>query len=199
MIPSPQKCRKETLYHTCFVAHAPGRQGLAQAANGVRVLRQIEKPISRLGLLDLVPDPGGPEFNEEIDIWSKQLFAYWAGLRDPTDPNEVVYEVRRNETHWQASMREPHRSPKPLTLPQWEELRTDSNIADDAAGSLMLAHELMRRAYARIGVALEPFRYQPESIAFANEQLRTIAVGQSRAFSDGFLRLWRAERLGRSA
>lgn len=181
----------------------PARQSLARAANAVRLLRQIEKPIARLGLLGLVPAAGRPEFTEEFDIWSKQLLAYWAGFRDPIDPNEAVYEVRRNEIAWQATIREPRRAPKPLTLPDWEELykehpRSESNIADDSAGSLLLAHELVRRAYARIGVPLEPFRYQPEVIAFANEQLRTIAIGQSRAFSEGFLRLWRAERLGRN-
>jgi hypothetical protein len=80
-----------------------------------------------------------------------------------------------------------------------EHPRSGSNIADDSAGSLLLAHELMRRAYARVGVPLEPFRYQPEVIAFANEHLRTIAIGETRAFSEAFLRLWRAERLGRAS
>ena len=183
---------------------ASARQSLVRAANAVRLLRHIEKPIARLGLLGLVPVAGRPEFNDEFDIWSKQLFAYWAGFRDPIDPNEAVYEVRRSEIAWQATIREPHRAPKPLALPDWEELykehgRSDSMIADDSAGALLLAHELMRRAYARIGVALEPFRYQPDMIAFANEQLRTIAIGQSRAFSEAFLRLWRAEHLGRAS
>jgi len=182
----------------------PARQSLVWASNAVRLLRQIEKPLTRLGLHGLVPAAGRPEFNEEFDIWAKQLFAYWAGFRDPVHANETVYEVRRSETAWQATIREPHRAPKPLTLPDWEELykeqaRSASNIADDSAGSLLLAHELMRRAYARIGVALESFRYQPEVIAFANEQLRTIARGQSLAFSEGFVRLWRAERLGRTS
>jgi hypothetical protein len=67
------------------------------------------------------------------------------------------------------------------------------------SGSRMLAHELMRRAYVGVGVTLEPFKYQHEVIAFANEQLRTVDRGQSRAFAEGFLRLWRAERLGRTS
>jgi hypothetical protein len=182
----------------------PARQSLARAANAVRLLRQIENPLARLGLLGLVPAADRPEFNEEFDIWSKQLFAYWAGLRDPVDPNETVYEVRSNEIAWQATIREPLRAPKPLTLPDWDELykehpRSDSNIADDSTGSLLLAHELIRRAYKRVGVPLEPFMYQPEVIAFANEQLRTIPTGQSRPFSEAFIRLWRAERLGRAS
>lgn len=183
---------------------APPRQSLVRAANAVRLLGQIEKPLARLGLLGLVPAVGRPEFIDEFDIWSTQLFAYWAGLRDPVDPNEAVYEVRRSEIAWQATIREPHRAPKPLTLPDWEELykehaRSDSMIADDSTGALLLAHELMRRAYARSGISLEPFRFQPEVIVFANDQLRTIARGQSRAFSEGFLCLWRAERLGRTS
>jgi len=183
--------------------HPTGRS-LVRAANLVQLLRQIDKPLARLGLAELAPTPGRPEFNEEFDLWSKQLFAYWAGYCDAVDPNDGVYEVRRREIAWEATIREPHRGARPLTLPDREELyrehpRSDSNIADDSAGSLLLAHELMRRAYAKIGVALEPFRYQPEVIAFANQQLRTIDRGQSRAFSDGFLRLWRAERLGRTS
>jgi hypothetical protein len=182
----------------------PARQSLVRASNAVQLLRQIEKPLARLGLLGLVPAAGRPEFNEEFDIWSKQLFANWAGSRDPVDPNEAVYEVRRSEIAWQATIREPHRAPKPLTLPDWEELykehaRSDSMIADDSTGALLLADELMRRAYARSGITLEPFRFQPEVIVFANDQLRTIARGQSRAFSEGFLRQWRAERLGRTS
>jgi hypothetical protein len=182
----------------------PARQSLVRASNAVRLLRQIEKPLSQLGLLGLVPATGRPEFNEEFDIWSKQVFAYWAGSRDPVDPNEAVYEVRRSEIAWQATIREPHRAPKPLTLPDWEELykehaRSDSMIADDSTGALLLAHELMRRAYARSGINLEPFGFQPEVIAFANDQLRTIVKGQSRAFSESFLRMWRAERLGRTS
>jgi hypothetical protein len=182
----------------------PARQTLARAANAVRFLRQMEESLARLGLLGQAPARGRPEFNEEFDTWSNQLLAYWAGFRDPVDPNEAVYEVRRDEIAWLATIREPHRAPKPVTLPDWEALykehpRSDSNIADDSAGALLLAHELMRRAYARVGVALEPFRYQPEVIAFANEQLRTIAIGQSRAFSESFLRLWRAERVGRTS
>jgi hypothetical protein len=42
----------------------------------------------------------------------------------------------------------------------------------------------MRRAYARMGVAVQPLRYQREAIAFATEQTRTIAIGQSRAVSE---------------
>ena len=178
----------------------PARQSLARAANAVRSLRQIEKPLARLGLLDLVPAASRAEFNEEFDIWLRQLFAYWAGVRDPVDRNETVYEVRRSETAWQASIREPLRAPKPLTLPHWVEDHppSDSDVPYDSAGSLMLAHELVRRAYERIGVPLEPFRYQHEVVAFANEQLRTIERHQSRVFSESFLRLWRAERLGRT-
>jgi len=182
----------------------PARQSLVRASNAVRLLRQIEKPLARVGLHSLVPAAGRPEFNDEFDIWSKQLLAYWAGFRDPVDANETVYEVRRSENAWQATIREPNRAPKPLTLPEWEELykehaRSDSMIADDSTGALLLAHDLMRRAYARSGITLEPFGFQPELIVFANDQLRTIARGQSRAFSDGFLRLWRAERLGRTS
>jgi len=182
----------------------PARQSLVRAANLVRLLRQIERPIERLGLRSLVPAAGRPEFNQEFDIWSRQLFAYWTGYGDPVDPNEVVYEVHRREIAWEATVREPHRAARALTLPDRQKLdkeypRSDSNIADDSAGALLLAHELMRRAYARIGITLEPFRYQPEVIAFANERLDTIATGESRAFSEGFLRLWRTERLARTA
>jgi hypothetical protein len=89
-----------------------------------------------------------------------------------------------------------------LTLPRWEELwrdrsHGDSEIEDDSVGVLNLAHELMRRAFAAGGADIEPFRYQPEVIAFAHEQLRTIPRRGARTFSDSFLRLWRAERLGR--
>jgi hypothetical protein len=70
-------------------------------------------------------------------------------------------------------------------------------ISDDSSGSLQLAHELMRRASARAGDAIEPFRYQPEVMAFAQEQLRSIRTGHSRTFTEGFLRLWRSERLAR--
>jgi hypothetical protein len=182
----------------------PTGQSLARAANLVQLLREVEKPLARLGLAGLVPVPGRPDFNEEFDLWSKQLFAYWSGNRDAVDPNDVVYEVRRRETAWEATIKEPHRTARPLTLPHWEEdsdehPRSDSSIPDDSAGSLLLAYELMRRAHARIGVTLEPFRYQPEVVAFANEQIRTIDRGQSCAFSDGFVRLWRAERLGRTS
>jgi hypothetical protein len=70
-------------------------------------------------------------------------------------------------------------------------------IADDSAGVLILAHELMRRAASRRGMVIGPFSYQPEVLAFANEQLRTIPNGSSRQFSEDHIRLWRAERLAR--
>jgi hypothetical protein len=181
----------------------PSGRNLVRAANLVRLQRQIEKPLVRLGLTELAPAPGREEFNEEFDLWSKHLFAYWAGYREAVDANDVVFEVRRRNISWDAIIREPNRAARPLTLPDWEQLykdhpRSDSNIAGDSVGALLLAHELMRRAYSRIGLTLDPFTYQSEVVAFANEQLLTIDRGQSRAFSDGFLRLWRAERLGRA-
>lgn len=177
-------------------------EGMARAAQVVGVLRQIEKPLTRLGLLDLVPTPGRPEFNQEFDLWSEQLLSYWAGQDVPAGPNDAVFDVHRTDIAWKATVREPGRSPRPLTLPVWEDLykdhpRSDSMIADDSSGAFLLAHELMRRAYGRTGRAIEPFRYQPEVIAFAEQQLRTIPRGQSRTFSDVYMRLWRAERMGR--
>jgi hypothetical protein len=179
-------------------------EGMVRAANLVAILRQIESPIARLGLTDLMPSPGRPEFNQEFDLWSEQLLSYWAGQEPPVGPADAVYEVRRTSNAWEASVSEPGSPGRPLTLPEWEDLykehpRSDPMIADDSSGALLLAHELMRRAFARRGVTIEPFRYQPEAIAFAEQQLRTIPRGQSRIFSDGFLRLWRAERLGRAS
>jgi hypothetical protein len=135
-------------------------------------------------------------------MWPEQLLNYWGGQEPPAGPADAVYEVRRIDIAWEATVREPCRPQRPLTLPVWEDRykehpRSVSMIADDSSGALLLAHELMRRAFARKGAATEPFGYQPEVIAFAQQQLRTIPKGEARTFSDGFLRLWRAERLGR--
>ena len=177
-------------------------EGMVRAANLVAILRQIEEPIARLGLSDLVPAPGRPEFSQEFDVWSEELLSYWAGLERAEGEAEAAYEVRRSDIAWEATVHEPDRPPRPLTLPDWEDLykehpRSDSIISDDSSGALLLAHELMRRAHARKGIALEPFRYQPEVMALAQQHLRTIPRGQSSTFSEGFLRFWRAERLGR--
>jgi hypothetical protein len=177
-------------------------EGMVRAANLVAILRQIETSIARLGLTDLMPSPGRPEFTQEFEVWSDQLLSYWAGQEPPVGPADAVYEVHRTDLAWAATVREPGRPARPLTLPDWEDLykehpRSDPMIADDSSGALLLAHELMRRAFARRGVSIEPFGYQPEAIAFAQQQLWTIPRGRSRIFSDGFLRLWRAERLGR--
>ncbi|MGH7861113.1 MAG: hypothetical protein ACREOS_02635 [Candidatus Dormibacteraceae bacterium] len=177
-------------------------EGMARAAHLVGLLRQIENPLRRLGLREFVPTPGRPEFTEGFDLWSEQLLGYWAGEEVPAGPAGSVYEVHRTDIAWEAMVHEAGRAPLPLTLPDWEDLykerpRSDYTISDDSSGALLLAHELMRRAFTRSGVAIEPFRYQPEVIAFAEEHLRTVPRGQSRRFSDAFLRLWRAERLGR--
>lgn len=177
-------------------------EGAVRAAQVVGLLRQIEKPLARLGLHDFVPVPGKPEFNQEFARWSEQLMSNWAGQEVTAGPADATYEVHRSEIAWEATAREPGRPPRPLTLPDWEDLykdvpRSDYMIADDSSGALLLAHELFRRAHARKGIALEPFGYQTEVIAFAQQHLRTIPRGQSRSFSDAFLRLWRAERLGR--
>ena len=177
-------------------------EGMVRAANLVAVLRQIEKPIARLGLSDLVPHPGRPEFSQEFDAWSEQLLSYWAGLERAEGVEEATYEVRRSDSAWEAVIHEPDRPPRPLTLPDWDDLykehpHSDSTISDDSSGAPVLAHELIRRAHARAGTSIEPFRYQPEVLAFASQHLRTIPKGQSRTFSEAFLRFWRAERLGR--
>jgi len=177
-------------------------EGLVRTANLVAILRQIEKPITRLGLGDLVPSPGRPEFSQEFDVWSEQLLSYWAGLEHAKGDDEATYEVHRSEIAWDASIHEPDRPSRPITLPDWDERhkedpRSDPMISDDSSGALVLAHELMRRAHSRSGITIEPFRYQPEVMAFANQHLRTIPKGQAHTFSEAFLRFWRAERLGR--
>lgn len=187
---------------TRLEASAGNGEGAVRAAQVVGVLRQIEKPLARLGLGDLVPPPGRSEFIQEFDLWSEQLMSYWANQDVRAGPADARYEVHRADIAWETTVHEPGRGARPLTLPEWEELykehqRSPNWIEDDSVGALKLAHELMRRAYGRRGLAVEPFRYQPEVIAFAEQQLRTIPRGQSRTFSDAFLRLWRAERLGR--
>jgi hypothetical protein len=91
---------------------------------------------------------------------------------------------------------------RPLTLAESDELygdvpRSDDRIPDDSVGPYLLAHELMRRAASRQRIDVGPFRYQPEVLSFAQEQLRPIAEGETRSFGEDFLRLWRAERLAR--
>ena len=171
-------------------------EGMVRAANLVAILRQIAKPIARLGLRDLVPAPGRPEFNDEFDLWSEELLTYWAGLEGPVSHAETSYEVRRSDIAWEVTVHEPDRAPRPLTLPGWEGLNKE-HPHPDSSGPLLLAHELMRLAYARKGMAIEPFGYQTEVVGFAQQHLRTIPKWQSRIFAEGFLRLWRAERLGR--
>ena len=150
----------------------------------------------------MVPHPGRPEFTREFDAWSEQLLGYWAGLERAEGVEEATYEVHRSDSAWEAVIHEPDRPPRPLTLPDWDDLykehpRSDSMISDDSSGALVLAHELIRRAHARSGITIEPFGYQPEVVTFANQHLRTIPKGQARTFSESFLRFWRAERLGR--
>jgi hypothetical protein len=70
-------------------------------------------------------------------------------------------------------------------------------IADDSFGAYLLAHELMRRAASRGGIDIGPFTYQPEVLSFAQEELRPIAKDGAKSFGEGFIRLWRAERLAR--
>jgi hypothetical protein len=177
-------------------------EGRTGAANRVAVLRRIAEALDRLGLAGTTPVPGGADFAAAFDHWAEQLLGYWAAVDSEGGPEEATFEVRRGDIGWKATVREPGYPPRPMTLPDWDELykeapRSDTMISDDSSGSLQLAHELMRRASARAGDAIEPFRYQPEVMAFAQEQLRSIRTGHSRTFTEGFLRLWRSERLAR--
>lgn len=174
----------------------------AYAAQRVGALRRIEPKLAELGFARLVPLRGGEDFGESIDRWAYQLLSYWAGNHSSGDPGEALYEVRRQENGWEVTIREPGQPERPLTLPVWDDLyrgmpRSDNAVADDSTGAFQLAHELLRRAFLRIGVQLEPFRYQPEVLILAEEQLRSMPRGTSRTFGEGFLRFWRAEHAAR--
>ncbi len=175
---------------------------LAGAADRVGLLDQIQGSLVSTGLGDLVPVPGEPDFVARFDGFATALLSYWAGDYRPTDRADTEYEVRRGLLGWETVVRESGRSPVPLTLPDWEEIykeapRSDYLISDDSTGPLLLAHELIRRAYVRIGTRLEPFQFQPETMLFAQEQLRSMEIGSARAFGESFLRLWYAERFVR--
>lgn len=199
------QARFAVMMHLTRLELEPARgEGAVRTAQLLGPIRRIEVPLKRLGLADLMPGVGNAEFNAELDRWSEQLLSYWSGHEMRLAPAEAIYEVHRDEIAWEATIREPGRPPSPLTLPDWEDLykeapRSDYKIADDSSGALLLAHELFRRAFARKGIGLEPFRYQSETIAFAQQHLRTLPRGQSRSFGETYLRLWRAERVGRMA
>lgn len=175
----------------------------ADAAQRVRTLGRIEPKLAQLGFSRLVPQPGDPDFGARFDHWANRLLNYWAVNHSPSDPSEAQYEVRRHTSAWEAMIREPGRPQRPLTLPDWDDLyrerpRSDSLVSDDSTGAFHLAHELLRRAFLRVDVQLEPFRFQPEVLLFAEEQLRSMPPASSRTFGDSFLRFWRAERVART-
>lgn len=174
----------------------------AHAAQRVRTLRRIEPQLAQVGFSRLVPQPGDPDFSERFDGWANRLLNYWAGNHTPSDPSEAQYEVRRHESAWEAMIREPGRPERPLTLPDWDELyrerpRSDNLVSDDSTGAFHLAHELLRRAFLRVDVQLAPFRFQPDVLVFAEEQLRSMPPASSRTFGESFLRFWRTERVAR--
>jgi hypothetical protein len=175
---------------------------LASAADRVRILDEIRESLTRLGLWALAPTPGETDLGARFDRFATALVNYWTGDHRRTDPAEVEYEVRRSQLGWEAIVREPGRPEAPVTLPDWDDLykempRSDYLISDDSTGPLLLAHELMRRAYRRNGIQLEPFQFQPETILFAQQHLRSMQVGSVRAFGEYFLRFWVAERTSR--
>lgn len=184
------------------IARDPGLgSGIAEAANLLGRLRNVRRDLDRLGLAKTVPTATGTEFTGAFEQWAVQLLAYWTGDRG-SGWDGVRYEVSRNELGWETLITETGRPSRPLTLPDWDERykempRSDHLISDDSVGAYLLAHELIRRAALRQGIEIGPFTYQPEVLAFAQEQLRPMPQGQIRSFSEAFIQLWRGERVAR--
>lgn len=109
---------------------------------------------------------------------------------------------------WIGVVVDPGESARPLVLPEWVDLyqehpRSDTVISDDSIGAPRVAHEMMRRAEARVGRDIgdywggEKDLNQLVARAFAEEELWPMRPGTSVTWCERYLRAWRRDRLER--
>jgi len=197
-------------------AERADRSDLVRAVEAARVLREAQPSLDILGLDASVPHATGPALNYQFDAWALRVMRQWANVADPAasevgEGEEAMYTINRLTLPpgaWIGVVVNPGESARPLELPEWADLyqehpRSDTVISDDSTGAPRVAHEMMRRAEARVSRDIgdywggEKGLNQLVARAFAEEELWPMRPGTSMTWGERYLRAWRRDRLER--